>query len=108
MEALVHYDKNSDYFEYAKEHPNKNEIKGLDEVKHISLVIADAWHPPIGAKTSEKLVDPGREVDEDKEVEAIEGDGDQLSFPHPFHLLLLIRESAPQQRFLRTSVSGGD
>ena len=97
MEAVVLYDKNSDHFEYAKEHPNKNEIKGLDEVKHISLVIADAWHPPIGAKTSEKLVDPGREVDEDKEVEAIEGDGDQHSFPHPFHLLLLIRVSAPQQ-----------
>ena len=47
MEAVVHYDKNSDYFEYAKDHPNKNEIKGLDEVKHISLVIADARHPPI-------------------------------------------------------------
>ena len=97
MEAVVHYDKNSDYFEYAKKHPNKNKIKSLDEVKHISLVIADAWHPPIGAKTSEKLVDSGREVDEDKEVEAIEGDGDQPSFPHPFHLLLLIRESAPQK-----------
>ena len=97
MEAVVHYDKNSDHFEYAKKHPNKNKIKGLDEVKHISLVIADAWHPPIGAKTSEKLVDPGREVDEDKEVEAIEGDGDQPSFPHSFHLLLLINESAPQQ-----------
>ena len=51
MEAVVLYDKNSDYFEYAKEHPNKNEIKGLDEVKHVSLVIADAWHPSIGAKT---------------------------------------------------------
>ena len=52
---------------------------------------------PLQFLTFEKLVDPGREVDEDKEVEAIEGDGDQHSFPHPFHLLLLIRESASQQ-----------
>ena len=88
--SVLLYEDNHGHSKHNKEHPHKDEIERLREIDHISFVNADAGHPTLWTETSKKLFDPKGEVAEDEGVEESKGDKQQLSLPHPLHLVHLL------------------
>ena len=104
--SVLLYEDNHRQSKHDEQHFDKDEVEGLREGDHISLVKADAGHPTIWAETSKKPFDPRGEVEEDEDVEESKGDEQKLSLLHPLHLVHLFRGVAQQAYSSSNSLSG--